>query len=234
MKKESSNSFKVISAPHINANDMEMKVIEWYFNNWDYLEKGITICDVESTKTVISIESEYEGYIYKIIGTNNFVKVGEPIAYVFLTNNPNQIDFVEKEVDKDNMKVTKKARYLMEKNNISINDFPNYTIITSDTVVAKLRDIGNLIQKRDKDTLNKSLSKLRIKQNSVIIYGEMNNALTAIDTFHDSGEFHASVYLNNTYDLNKLAGIPCLPEESLKQLDLIFTLFIELHLRVSI
>jgi hypothetical protein len=219
MQKASSKIFKVISAPHINTNDLEMEVIEWYFNNWDYIEKGITICDVETTKATMSIESDHEGYIYKVIDKNKSVKVGEPIAYVFDTNDHNQIDFVEKAVDEEkNMNITKKARHLLEKNNLSINDFPNNSIITSDTVIAKLREVGNPIQKRDKDYLNKTLSEIRIKQNSVIIYGEMNNALTAIDTFHDSGEFHASVFLNNTYDLNKLAGIPCLPPESLKQL----------------
>ena len=67
--------FKTIVAPHINVNDLEMKLVHWTINEWGQVKKGDPICDVETTKSIETIESTETGYLYPAIKEHEMVVI---------------------------------------------------------------------------------------------------------------------------------------------------------------
>jgi acetyltransferase-like isoleucine patch superfamily enzyme len=206
--------FDVINAPHINANDLEMKIVKWEKSHLELVEKGDIICTVETTKTAIDIVSDYSGYIYyKNIG--DIIKVGDPVAYILRSKDTSEIEKNISNVDNDSKIISKKARKIIEENNLSLNDFDNYTIISSDTVVSFLRsksksaDKSNFNHKRISSIINS----LTTDSLSVAIYCEDNLSLLAIDAFFSSGDFNPVVVISNNTTIESLSGIPIVPVE---------------------
>jgi len=66
--------------PRLNTNDDEVDVVHWYVKDRDYVEKGKEIVDLESSKAVVSIESETAGYILCHFQKGDSVTVGVPLA----------------------------------------------------------------------------------------------------------------------------------------------------------
>ncbi|MGG6293758.1 2-oxo acid dehydrogenase subunit E2 [Leptolyngbya sp. AN02str] len=66
--------------PRLNTNDDEVDVVHWYVKDRDYVEKGKEIVDLESSKAVVSIESEASGYVLCHAQTGDTVTVGAQLA----------------------------------------------------------------------------------------------------------------------------------------------------------
>ncbi|MBF2026352.1 MAG: 2-oxo acid dehydrogenase subunit E2 [Oscillatoriales cyanobacterium C42_A2020_001] len=69
--------------PRLNTNDDEVDIVHWYFKDREYVEKGQEIVDLESSKAVVSIESEASGYISCCFQKGDTVKVGVPLAVFY-------------------------------------------------------------------------------------------------------------------------------------------------------
>ena len=210
--------FETIKAPHINANDLEMVIVEWFVEPMDHVKKGDTICEVETTKSVFSVETEFEGFINPKVVQGETVKVGEPIAHICQDKD---FSFLNKiNVSESNSTVvSKKAKTLMDQFKLNISDFPNYTSISSDTVIAKIREIEKEVKERSKEDIEKIINTIDIKENSVGICGEdENKALLALDCFESNQEYDVVVYLNDFHNNEQFYGIPTL---SIKELELL-------------
>jgi len=66
--------------PRLNTNDDEVDVVHWYVKDREFIEKGKEIVDLESSKAVVSIESEAAGYILCHFQKGDSVAVGVPLA----------------------------------------------------------------------------------------------------------------------------------------------------------
>ncbi|NEP00042.1 MAG: 2-oxoglutarate dehydrogenase [Symploca sp. SIO2E9] len=66
--------------PRLNTNDDEVDVVHWYVEDKEFVEKGKEIVDLESSKAVVSVESEASGYILKHSQVGDSQKVGAPLA----------------------------------------------------------------------------------------------------------------------------------------------------------
>ena len=69
--------------PRLNTNDDEVDVVHWYVTDREYVEKGKEIVDLESSKAVVSIESEAAGYILCHAQKGDTVAVGVPLATLY-------------------------------------------------------------------------------------------------------------------------------------------------------
>ena len=75
--------FDQIIIPHINVNDTEVTLIEKKLSTGEFVQQDQLVCSVESTKAVVEIFSDYEGFILYVSDEGSTLKIGEPIAYVF-------------------------------------------------------------------------------------------------------------------------------------------------------
>lgn len=211
--------FKTITAPYINANDMEMQVVKWSVRPWQFVNKDDKLCEIESTKAVIVVESTYPGYVYPLVEVKKFVKVGEPLAHIFPENDPKQLEAISREtVPESNVTVTKKARVLMEEHGLSLLDFPKFSSISSETVIAKIRELKPKEESHDKKRANEVLGRIKIDENSIVIYGEKNQGLLALDAFNENKKYKSLAYIDSSYKPEIFYGIPVMHNSALSQL----------------
>lgn len=72
-----------ILVPRVNTNDDEVELVHWYVEDKQFVEAGHEIADVESSKAVMSIESENSGYILTSAKVGDSVGVGAPLATIY-------------------------------------------------------------------------------------------------------------------------------------------------------
>lgn len=211
--------FEVITAPHINVNDLEMMVSKWHIKPWQPVKKGGMICEVETTKSIFEIESDKEGYIYPLVEEYRYVKVGEPLAYVFPKSDPKQLESItSKTSEEDKATVTKKARTLMQEHGLSVSDFPKFSVISLETVVAKIRSTNFKEDSYDQKQTEEVLKNINIDENSLVIYGEKNQSLLALDIFEAEGSFKPIAYISSSYKSDIFCSLPVIHHQALSLL----------------
>jgi len=74
---------KNIVIPKMGMATTEVDILEWKVKEGDSIKKGDIIAEIESEKTNVSIESEYNGVITKIFYKNgDTVNIGEAICEI--------------------------------------------------------------------------------------------------------------------------------------------------------
>ncbi len=209
-------AFRTITAPHVNVNDLEMIVVKWHVEPWQFVAEGETICEVETTKAVVSVDADHAGYIYPLVEEKESIKVGEPLAHIFSQNDPKQLEAINLKVNSDtDIIVTKKAQALMQEFGLSVSDFPKFSSISSETVIAKIRELRPSEIAYDEKRARELLGRMEIGGNSVVIYGEKNQALLALDAFE---KYKPVAYISSSERSEDFYGVPVIHAKALGQL----------------
>ncbi|GEM_PF-1952435 len=209
-------AFRTITAPHVNVNDLEMIVVRWHVEPWQFVEEGETICEVETTKAVVSVDADHAGYVYPLVEEKESVKVGEPLAHIFPQNDPKQLGAITLKVNSAaDIIITKKAQALMQEFGLAVSDFPRFSSISSETVIAKIRELKPSHATYDQKRTRELLSRIEIGKDSVAIYGERNQALLALDAFE---EYTPVAYISSAERSPEFYGMPVIHTQALSQL----------------
>ena len=132
------NNYKTIKCDQFNVSDQEYLLAELLVENSSNVNKGEILFALESSKSVIEIESEFSGYFYISINVGENIRVGE-ILYI-ISENPldnKSLDLIFKEnKPKESLKInshslktiTIKASKLIEKYNLDVNIFEEEVI----------------------------------------------------------------------------------------------------------
>ena len=127
-----------ILAPQLNANDDEVFIAEWKFENNQFIQEGDHVVSIESAKVVEEIYSEGEGYLEKLFEKDDKVKAGQIIA-----NLNKQKKTIIKKTFKDKIifaSFTKKAEKLIKEYNIQKKNFQSNHIIKESDVIKFIKD----------------------------------------------------------------------------------------------
>ena len=208
--------FETVSAPHVNVNDLEMTVVDWLVKPWDAVEKNQMICEVETTKSTLGVESPVKGFVYPVVKKGMLVKVGEPLAHIFAKADPKQLE--ELKITKSSSRdvpITHKARALMDEFGLTVADFPRFTNITSDTVIAKIRELKPEPQKVSSSEVEKGVGSLTIDSTSIVLYGEKNLALLALDALRAGKNLHPVAWIDASGHEKSFYDLPVLPPDAL-------------------
>jgi len=74
---------KEVQMPKFGQTMEEGTVVSWGKGIGDYLTKGEVLLTIESDKAALEVESEYSGYLLKILAqVGDIIPCGQPIAYV--------------------------------------------------------------------------------------------------------------------------------------------------------
>lgn len=115
-----------IKAPRLNTNDDELLVLKIFVKNDEIIKKDQKIFLLETSKTSIEINSEYDGKIkYINVNENDFIKVGDVLMEIMSDNKIDSKDEINNETSEDKKlksKVSLKALKLIKESNIDINE----------------------------------------------------------------------------------------------------------------
>ena len=73
---------KIITAPITDSNTQEIKILKILFNNGDFVNKNSIIFEIETSKTVIEITSEHDGYINTSLNVGDIVEINNELAFI--------------------------------------------------------------------------------------------------------------------------------------------------------
>lgn len=131
---------KAINVPFLGVNDDSGILIRWLVGAGDYVESGVPICILETTKTTIEIDSSGFGYVHQIASVGDRVNPEQLIGILShekIIDLSQEIKKIESErvLGKSNTQITKKAEILMKRHGLSISDFEPFSKIDESMVL---------------------------------------------------------------------------------------------------
>jgi sugar O-acyltransferase (sialic acid O-acetyltransferase NeuD family) len=218
----------IIFAPSVNVNDDVVLLSEWYFKCGDLVTNNSLICSIETTKSNLDVETEFQGYLFYKINKGETVKVGELLAVISDDPNfifeklliKNDLNTSEKKENNDKVKWTLKAEKLCEKHEVLKTEveklFPN-EIIINESIVNDFLQNNNVIidrvieNKIDTKDIADSIY-FSNKQERVLILGAGGGAALAIDIISRNPKQRAVGILDNNPQLSGkfFMGVPIL------------------------
>ena len=182
--------YNQIVIPHINVNDTEVTLIEQFFNTSDFIEKDKIVCSIETTKTAVEISSDFEGYIYYVSKTGGTLKIGEPIAFIFESLKELEDFNTNSKANTNNMKlISKKASDLMKEHDLKESDFPEFSVISYNSVISKLKN------KKTKKISSEILDSY--KENDILLLGDFNSCLVASEIYLENNDFNPINFISS-------------------------------------
>lgn len=194
-----------ILAPKLGTNDEYVILAQWLVSNGQRVEKDEPIAVLESTKTITDFESPFEGYIYIIEEEFSEIPCGNVIGIItseLQDNIPeeykrNKIKAPEVEGENDipeGLKLTKKARELLEKHKINFSLLPKNRILKENDIeeIINKNNQRNMPKESEKNSKNKATDYFIKNENSnkIIIYGGGGHAKACIDVIRQMGIFN--------------------------------------------
>lgn len=176
-------SKKIINTPQLGVNDLSAEIIEWLISDGQEILIGDLLCTIETTKTVVDIESDANGYVKLLVPEGTEVKINQPICIIYSSLNEykkySDIDSksLQKSIEPESLVVTKKAQKLIDANDIDINQHFKSGIV-------KEKDVVKLI-----DSLGKDFNEINIiaRKNNIFIYGASQGGYTALEALRLNG-----------------------------------------------
>jgi len=209
-----------IKIPQLGVNDESATLVEWVVENKDKIKVNQEICEIETTKTTISIESPYEGYLLQIVKAKEEVNFQQTIAVVLdsleETYTPKQkIDEKEKNNDmpiSPTNRYTKKAYDYAIKHDINIDMINKKRGIIRESDVIEYIDSGKITPLQSKDiSTSKRREKASVKGVSVAIYGTGLGGKMVFEYLNSLMQYNVKYFINDfisTDDKSELYGIP--------------------------
>jgi len=90
-----------INTPRINTNDDLVQVADWYVESGAYIEKDQDIVDIETSKAVVTLTAEMEGYIGPLVEAGTVIHVGAPLYRIAASQEDLEIGSSEGSVSAD-------------------------------------------------------------------------------------------------------------------------------------
>lgn len=146
----------VISLPKTEVNDNNATIVEWLIEDNSHIEVGDKICTIETSKSVLDIESSHSGYILHIADIGIEVDVNEPLAIIgkdldILKDKYTELSrIITETVSNTSVNATKKALALAKENKILLTELKLNRIIKEDDVIQLI----NSKNKADNDSHN--------------------------------------------------------------------------------
>jgi len=200
------NDYDTIITPLINTNEDEVVVTEWLVKPWEKVKTGDVVCIIESTKVTFDVETNKSGYIYPSINEGSKTKVGSNLAYIFQSNNPDQLKQIkENKSNSYDRLISLKAQTLLEENKIAINKLPG-------TGPIKEYDVISYIEKRKKSPviMDSRLDKLDISNKSLLLYCAGDHSDVLYESVISGGDYEIVAFIDylGKLKINKKFNLP--------------------------
>jgi len=209
-----------VSLSQVGVNDDSGILQKWFVTDSQFVNIGDIICEFETTKTVIEIEAENEGYILPIVAKSAEVASGDIIAII--VGNKKDIEeaksiYLNPKNDNTNninngYRFTKKAKELIDQHKIDIES------LSFKKGIIRTKDILSMVEKPEVPPVDKELS-INIKPQSIIIYGAGKGAVTLYEAINEKSTYNVACFVDDSKLLQKsLLDIPVFHRSELKTL----------------
>ncbi len=177
-----------IKMPRLGVNDDYVTLVTWLVKDGDWVDKGQIIAEIETSKESSEVRAEQEGIITLSVSEGEDVNVGGLIAVIGAGEKTEKA-----ETDTSNLRMTEKAKKLVEENGVDISLLPTDRLI------------------REKDVLpfiKKPFSIAETKQNELLLYGGGGFSEIVIDILKVTHAYNAYGIIDMAYpELKDVMGV---------------------------
>lgn len=175
-----------IVVPQETVNDETVLLQDWLVKTGEKVKQRQGICCLETSKATIEIESPADGYVHYGYAVGRRLQVGELLAVVTDTPNPQDVESlfaarVEKptsSTSEDKARFSKPALKLIEDNKLDESLFSHLSIVRAEDVRAYIaRDAGS------------KQVKVNVGHQKIILVGAGRHAKTCIDILRQTHLF---------------------------------------------
>lgn len=193
-----SKKYIVVSLSQVGVNEDSGILQEWFVEEGQFISVGTIICEFETTKTVLEIEAENEGYIVPIVAESAEVKVGDTIA-VIVADKKNikaakskysKSMVAGKEESNEKYNITKKAKKMIEKYKIDLN------LISHKKEIIRTEDILSIIKESEGASTDYELS-IDLESQPLIIYGAGKGAITLFEAINIKSIYNVVCFVDD-------------------------------------
>ena len=167
-------------------NDPSSVLVKWYISNYEWVKEGELVCQVETTKALIDIDSKQDGYLYQLIKEDEEVSESNILALVF--EDLEELKAYEKKLNNkssaDDYIISEKAKDLISKHKVDISQFSKGSLIKAEDV-----------QKILKHNLNSNFP--NAIKDSILIFGIGSQASVVYDLLSISDEYDFSTTISS-------------------------------------
>lgn len=207
------SNYKAIKCDQFNVSDQEYLLVEILIKNSTLVKKGDIVIALESSKSVIELESEALGYFYINKNLGDKISVGEVLYIIsedlinderlesiFLECNP---ELQVNNFTESSKTITLKALKLIEKHNIDANIFDE-DVITEKMVSNHVNNSSLSIKNLDNNSPNFNVIK------KIAFIGAGQGLIQALDIVYSLGNLIPTVVYDDTDDKqgSKINNIP--------------------------
>lgn len=196
---------KEILMPRIGANDDTVVLGQWLVEDGSYVERREAIASLESTKETQDLLAPVAGYIHLCIEDGEEVKVGTLIAKI--TDEAGAVVVEEEKKDPlAELKITEKAKKMIEQNHIDITLLPKNKLIREKDIEALLGP---------KYSIEETLS------NHLIIFGTGGFTREIINIVRQTYAYEVDYIIGGMGDLkdkDQILGIPIIKSAEMDEL----------------
>jgi len=137
-----------VTLPLYSVNDEEVIIVTQYFNDGDFVKKNEVILEFETSKALVSMESEVDGYIFYNFKEGDSVLVGTVVAEIYDIKKGNikqEKPIESNKGNNDKLKIVKtifseKAKSLLKTSQISESIFEGQDFVNHDDVLLFLNN----------------------------------------------------------------------------------------------
>ena len=187
-----------VTMPRLGVNDEYVTLTEWLLESGSRVSMGQEIASIETTKEASEIKAEENGFLFYEIEAGSEIKVGSQIAVI---SSDASYEFVKTGESGYNVKLTERAKQLIEKHNIDIQKLSHLKIIRE-------KDVLPLVEKRQ--------TVVRSKANDVIIVCGGGLAKMCIDLLRLNKAYNIHGFTDADETIGEeLLGVPYLGTDDL-------------------
>ena len=127
-----------INVPQETVSDEFVTIAKLYVKNGDKVSSGDALVDLETSKTIITIEAEVDGFVKVYCNEGEDVKIGTLLLEIVDDVKINEEDVVTAAGNletKSNTMFSKEALNLIQKHNLSQEDFKEFDFVNKDDVL---------------------------------------------------------------------------------------------------
>lgn len=135
----------VALTPRINTNDDRVEVVAWHAAQFDFVRSGQDLLDIETSKSVVTLAAEKEGFLDQLVGSGTVVSVGDPLYRTADTveeiANATRCEPVRADppsvIPRTVTRFSNAAREVMKLRGLSEDDFTKAGLVTGRSILAR-------------------------------------------------------------------------------------------------
>ncbi|SCM79293.1 conserved hypothetical protein [uncultured Pleomorphomonas sp.] len=131
---------KVVT-PFLGTNDTQAILLRWKVRQGERVEVGGELCEIETTKATIEVQSDAAGYFFPLVGIGETIEVTQILGFISATPDFDAKAYMESTaaVASEGPRITKKAELLIRRyklNQSAVEAFADGARITEELVSA--------------------------------------------------------------------------------------------------